>query len=114
MSGRPDTRMSDVRADLAAVRNDLTRLANDVSNLVTGQKNAARQSARGMVDQARDRAYARAHDVTKMGEVFASEARDRLSGANAEFEARVERNPITAVLVAAGIGLVLGLMSRSR
>ena len=43
-----------------------------------------------------------------------SEARDRLLDANAEFESRIERNPIRAVLIAAGIGLVLGLLSRSR
>ncbi|WP_158266736.1 DUF883 family protein [Alsobacter soli] len=106
--------MSDVRDDLAAVRNDLARLADTVSNMVSGQSRAARNNAQGMMDQARGQFYARANDVSKMGNMFASEARDRLHNANVEIESRIERNPITAVLIAAGVGLVLGLMSRSR
>ena len=118
MFGNQDTRMSDVRDDLAAVRNDLARLADTVSNMVSGQSRAAsraaRNNAQGMMDQARGQFYARANDVSKMGNMFASEARDRLHNANVEIESRIERNPITAVLIAAGVGLVLGLMSRSR
>ena len=114
MFGSQETRMSDVRDDLAAVRSDLARLADTVSNMVTGQSKAAGRTARGAVDQARDSVYSRAHDLGKAGEMFAHEARDRLTHANAEIESRIERNPVTAVLIAAGIGLVLGLMSRSR
>ena len=114
MFGSHDTRASDVRDDLSAVRNDLARLADTVSNLVSGQSSAARSNARSYVDQARDQLYSRANDVSKMGGMFASEARDRFSNANQEIESRIERNPITAVLIAAGVGMVLGLMSRSR
>ncbi|GGH26891.1 hypothetical protein GCM10007036_35040 [Alsobacter metallidurans] len=113
MFGSQETRMSDVRDDLAAVRNDLARLADTVSNMVAGRGGVAR-NARGAVDQARDKVYARANDLGKAGGMLADEARDRLNRANRQIENRIEHNPIRAVLIAAGVGLVLGLMSRSR
>jgi ElaB/YqjD/DUF883 family membrane-anchored ribosome-binding protein len=113
MLGSQD-RMSDVREDLTNVRNDLARLADTVSRMVLHRSRDAQGSVRGAVDQAREQVYGRAEDITKAGAMLTSEARDRLLDYNAEFENRIERNPIRAVLIAAGIGLVLGLLSRSR
>ena len=42
----------------------------------------------------------------------ASDAKDRLSGASSSLEASIERNPLTAVLIAMGAGLMIGLLSR--
>jgi ElaB/YqjD/DUF883 family membrane-anchored ribosome-binding protein len=40
--------------------------------------------------------------------------RDGALDKSADFERRIERNPLTAVLIAAGVGLAFGVMSRQR
>jgi len=44
----------------------------------------------------------------------ASHAQDGALGAAADFERRIERDPLTAVLIAAGIGIAIGMMTKSR
>ena len=39
---------------------------------------------------------------------------NRARSASGEIEASIERNPLTAVLIAFGVGMWLGMMSRSR
>jgi ElaB/YqjD/DUF883 family membrane-anchored ribosome-binding protein len=105
-------KVSDVTSELATVRNDLARLASTVGNLLssTATSSATRESMEDM----KDRLYSRASDWSSQGSHLASEARDRLYEANSELETRIERHPIAAVLIAAGIGMAIGLMSRSR
>lgn len=93
----------DLAADLAAVRTDLARLTESVSGLVKAQTSAASDTVFGAVDAARQ----------KLSDGAAG-AKDRLSGASSDLEATIERNPLTAVLIAAAAGLVIGLLSRGR
>ncbi len=109
-----ETRPADVGRDLDRLRADVARLGNTVTALVRSQSDSANSAVRDAAEQARDRVYARASDLGRSGQALAYEARDRLSHANASLEGQIERNPIMAVLVAAGIGLVLGLVSRHR
>jgi ElaB/YqjD/DUF883 family membrane-anchored ribosome-binding protein len=44
----------------------------------------------------------------------AASAQERVQSAQADLESSIERNPMTAVFVALGIGFVIGLMTRSR
>lgn len=109
-----DTRPSDVGHELERLRADFSRLADTVSSLLRDQSGSAQSSVRGFVDTAREQVASRAADLGRGGQAFAYEARDRISGANAALEHRIERNPLKSVLIAAGIGLVLGLISRHR
>lgn len=107
-------RTSDVTSELANVRNDLARLAGTVGNLLSSTADSAtRGSARDSVENMRDNLYSRASDWTSQGSHLASDARDRLYEANSVLENRIEKNPLAAVLIAAGIGMAIGLMSRS-
>jgi ElaB/YqjD/DUF883 family membrane-anchored ribosome-binding protein len=89
---------ADLTADLAALRADITRLSDTIAGLVRTQADHA-----GAVGDARDQ-LSRA----------AADAQDSALGAAADLERRIERNPLTAVLIAAGLGIMLGMMSRSR
>lgn len=107
-------RTSDVTSELANVRNDLARLAGTVGNLLSSTaESATRGSARDSMEDMRDNLYSRASKWGSQGSSMASDARDKLYDANSELEARIERHPLAAVLIAAGIGMAIGLMSRS-
>jgi ElaB/YqjD/DUF883 family membrane-anchored ribosome-binding protein len=97
--GEPTT--ADLNSDLAALRADIARLSDTISGLVRVQADQASAAMRGAVGDARDQ-LSRA----------AADAQDSARNAAVDVERRIERNPLTAVLIAAGIGMALGMMSR--
>jgi ElaB/YqjD/DUF883 family membrane-anchored ribosome-binding protein len=98
-----DFASSDLTADMAALRADIVRLSDTVAAMVRLQADAAGAAVKGAVGDARDQ-------ISQA----ASSAQDSAFGAAADIERRIEKNPLTAVLIAAGIGMALGMMSRSR
>jgi ElaB/YqjD/DUF883 family membrane-anchored ribosome-binding protein len=100
----------DLSSDFSSLREDIRRLTNVVSDLASDQIEGTRGSVMGTMDTARDR-------LSKTANRFASnasDATDKVRGAGAEIEARIERNPMTAVMIAIVGGLLIGAMSRSR
>jgi ElaB/YqjD/DUF883 family membrane-anchored ribosome-binding protein len=93
----------DLAASLAAIRADITRLSDTMAGLMRGQADVAGAAVKGAVDDARSQ-------ISQT----ASYAQDSAFGIAADVERRIERNPLTAVLIAAGIGLALGMMTKSR
>jgi ElaB/YqjD/DUF883 family membrane-anchored ribosome-binding protein len=102
MSRSADDSPGDLAADLAALRRDVARLAETMSALVQQQTQAAGHRVSEAVGDARDRIASTAAD-----------AQDRVRAAGGEIEACIERNPLMSVLIALGVGLSLGLLSRS-
>jgi ElaB/YqjD/DUF883 family membrane-anchored ribosome-binding protein len=98
-----DFTSSDLNVDLAALRADIARLSDTVAAMMRAQADAAGAAVRGAVGDARDQLSQ-----------AASNAQDSAFGAAADLERRIEKNPLTAVLIAAGIGMALGMMSKSR
>jgi ElaB/YqjD/DUF883 family membrane-anchored ribosome-binding protein len=98
-----DFAASDLSADLAALRADITRLSDSMAGLVKAQANSAGAAMRGVMGDARDQLSQ-----------AAGQAQDSAFGVATDLERRIEKNPLTAVLIAAGIGLALGMMSKSR
>jgi ElaB/YqjD/DUF883 family membrane-anchored ribosome-binding protein len=98
-----DFAASDLSADLDALRADITRLSDTMAGLLKAQANSAGAAVRGAVGDAREQLSQ-----------AANQAQDSALGAAADLERRIERNPLTAVLIAAGIGMALGMMSKSR
>src|SRR5262249_50067528 len=94
---------TDLNTDLAALRADLARLTDTVAAILRTQADTTGATVRGAVGDARDQLSQ-----------AASNAQDTAFGAAADLERRIERNPLAAVLIAAGIGIVLGMMSKSR
>jgi ElaB/YqjD/DUF883 family membrane-anchored ribosome-binding protein len=97
--GEPTT--ADLNSDLAALRADIARLSDTIAGLVRVQADQAGATMRGVVGDARDQ-LSRA----------AADAQDSARNAAVDLERRIEKNPLTAVLIAAGIGMALGMMSR--
>jgi ElaB/YqjD/DUF883 family membrane-anchored ribosome-binding protein len=94
---------SDLAADLAALREDIMRLSDAVAGLVRAQTDAAGAAVKDAVGEAREHLSQ-----------AASQAQDSALGAFADLERRIEKNPLTAVLIAAGVGMVFGMMNRTR
>ena len=100
----------ELSSDFSALRDDLRRLTHVVSDLAGDRAESTRSSLRGSVDRARDRFS----DTADRFASQASSAGDRVRGAGAELESRIERNPMTAVMIAIVGGLIIGALSRSR
>ena len=93
----------DLTADFAALRRDVARLTETIGELVQRQTQSVGLRASEAVGEARDR-------VTNT----AAEAQGQLRSASGEIEASIEHNPMTAVLIAFGVGMSLGVLGRSR
>lgn len=89
--------------DYAALRDDISKLSETVAKLVAKQTEDAGAKVKDAMESAR----------TVMADT-ASKAQDRAMTAGAEIEASIERNPYSAVLIALGVGVALGLLNRSR
>ena len=103
MTQNAESATGDITADLAALREDVTRLAETLNGLVQHQTQAAGTHLSDAVSDARDKIASAAAD-----------AQERILAAKSEIEASIERNPLTAVLIALGIGVSIGWFSRSR
>jgi ElaB/YqjD/DUF883 family membrane-anchored ribosome-binding protein len=94
----------DFSADLAALRDDVAKLSSSVSDFIRSQTaSATTDTVADAVDNARQ----------KISDT-ASKAQDHISGASADLEATIERNPLAAVLVALVAGILVGMLSRGR
>ena len=93
----------DLPADLAALRKDVAHLAATMSELAQHQAEAAGHRVSGAAGDVKDRIAS-----------TAAGAQSCVCAAGGEIEAYIERNSLTAVLIALGVGISLGLLSRSR
>ena len=93
----------DFATDLAALRQDVARLAATMSELLRNQTRAAGHRVFEVVGDARD-----------MLSGTAANAQNHVGAARDALEARGGRHPLTMTLVALGVGLSLGLLSRRR
>ncbi|MDF2118970.1 hypothetical protein PY365_25710 [Roseiarcaceae bacterium H3SJ34-1] len=89
--------------DYNSLREDIAKLSDTVSKLVAKQAEEASAKVKDAMGSAK----------TVMSDT-ASKAQDRALSAGAEIEASIERNPYSAVLIALGVGVALGLLNRSR
>ncbi|MBV8567979.1 MAG: DUF883 family protein [Methylobacteriaceae bacterium] len=90
-------------ADFNDLRNDIAKLTETVTSLVKGQADAASATVMEALDTAKGSIA-----------TTAAEAGDRVTTLGTELEATIERNPLTSVLVALGIGLMAGMMTSAR
>jgi ElaB/YqjD/DUF883 family membrane-anchored ribosome-binding protein len=94
---------SAIAADLVQLRADIASLKDSIADLVRGEAGQARATIRNA-----------AKDAKSQVSNAAANAQDSALAVAADFERNIEKNPLTAVLIATGIGLVLGILSRSR
>lgn len=102
MASKTENSAVDISADLANLRDDVAKLSASVAELLRQQTTQTQDKVRGAVDNAREQL---AHS--------AADAKESVRSASAELESSIERNPLTAVMIAMLCGLVLGMMGRS-
>jgi ElaB/YqjD/DUF883 family membrane-anchored ribosome-binding protein len=93
----------DFSSDLAALRDDVTKLTSSVTEFIRSHTAATSSNVVDAVGSAKQ----------KISDT-ASKAQDRVTGASADLESTIERNPLAAVLIAMVVGLVVGGLSRGR
>jgi ElaB/YqjD/DUF883 family membrane-anchored ribosome-binding protein len=106
--------MGDVGADLAQLKADLGKLAASVASLVESQGQSAAATVKGRVRAAAATAEDAASRVAEEGRYAYDQTRAAVVNAGDDVSRMVERNPIAALGIALGVGLVIGMMSRRR
>jgi len=99
---------SEVARDLDAVSEQFEVLRRDVAALVEMLGDLAGSTARG----GRKTVERTADEYMRMGRQRADEAVSQARALEEELEAKITRNPLTAVLIALGLGFLIGMMSR--
>ncbi len=101
-------------ADLAALRADVARLTETMSTLAQNQAGHASAAVSESMEKARVVLDEAIEALTQTGRDLANEASGRLRNMGTEVGASIERNPLTAVMIAAALGLVIGMLGRDR
>jgi ElaB/YqjD/DUF883 family membrane-anchored ribosome-binding protein len=96
-----DGSTEDLVAQLETIRADVAKLTSILSKIATDE-----------VDTARTKVRDAASAIGDQGERLAGAARDSVQSSAHEVEAAIQRNPLSAVLVAVGLGFLFGMFSR--
>ena len=92
----------DLRAELADLRSDMAALVDTLARMAEGEAGSALNSIR-------DRLSA----LAETGEETAAKAGAQIKDAFGAVESTIERNPMTAALIALGLGVFIGMTRRS-
>jgi ElaB/YqjD/DUF883 family membrane-anchored ribosome-binding protein len=110
-----ETAANDLSADIAQLRDDLGRLSASVADLVRSQAKGAATAVRDKVNDnlasMGDAVSERAANASASAFRFADGAQDRIHAAGDNIQGSIEKNPLAAALIAAGLGLAIGLMT---
>ncbi len=87
---------------LTSLRQDLSHLSSTVTDFIKSRANEASAQVKDAAD-----------DATSTATRLAHQAADAVKSTGAELEARIEKNPWNSVLIAGGIGLILGMLTRN-
>jgi ElaB/YqjD/DUF883 family membrane-anchored ribosome-binding protein len=101
----------DVSSDLKQLRDDFSRLSDSVADLVKAQTNSASGAIRDGVANIGGAIADKAQGLSSSAVQMTNSAQETMRSASHDIEASIERNPLTAVMIAAGIGMVLGMVS---
>lgn len=93
----------DIADDLAALRRDIAHLTEAMRGLAEDKTQAAGLRLSEAMGDAKNKISNAADDASK-----------QVWMASGEIEAAVDRNPLTAVLIALGVGIAIGLVSKTR
>jgi ElaB/YqjD/DUF883 family membrane-anchored ribosome-binding protein len=91
----------ELEEEVARLRADIAALADTLKGLAGAEAKSAAEALRGGAD----RVAASAHSAADRAQASAREGYDAL-------QTTVEKNPLTALLLALGLGFIVGAMSR--
>ena len=106
--------MAELTDDLIRIREDLGRLTETVTQLLAVGSGSVSERVRGTVEEARRNLAGSADTVMQSSRDCMHGAGGMMRDAAGRLGSSVERNPLTAVMVAAALGLVVGMMGRGR
>jgi ElaB/YqjD/DUF883 family membrane-anchored ribosome-binding protein len=92
-----------VAADFTALRRDIAHLIETLSGILDQQAQASGARVSDAVEGVKDKIAHAAGDARKSAEA----AGDEITG-------YIDRNPLTAILIAIGLGLFVGVITRPR
>lgn len=97
------TSSTDTSSELSNLRAEVSRLSEVIANRARSEADSAGQMISDTMA-----------DLGKRSKEVAAVARDKVQETGFEVEDAISRNPWGAVMIAGGIGLVLGMLSRQR
>jgi len=97
-----------IRADIAALTDSIGRLGGDMSDLRATMRQTVNDAAKDAVDAGEEILS----EAMKLGSDAADTAADAARATKSSLEAEIKRNPISAVLIALGVGFVIGAIGR--
>ena len=103
----------DLQHDIEAIRADIAALTDAVGKLASEAVKAQAAIAKDMKKAAKNAGHVGAEmweDTVQLGSDTADAAADAAHAGMATLESQIKRNPMSAVLVALGIGFVVGLI----
>ena len=103
MSDATKAKEASVSDEITVLKQDIARLTAAVSDLLKLEAGQARSKVEDVVI-----------DLYNEGRDKLGQAGARAKSLSDELNHTIERNPTTSVLTALGIGLIVGLLSRSR
>ena len=103
MTSNIDKATGDMAAEFSALRHDVAGLTATLGELLHLQTKAAGAGLTDVIGSAQEKI---ADGVADAGV--------RVRAAGNEIEASIERNPLTALLIVFGLGMSVGMISRSR
>ena len=109
-----DPGMDDITSDLAALRADIARLTDTMTTMAQNQAGTTSQALADTMEKARLVLADATDTLTRSGRDLANEATGRIKTMSTEMGASIERNPLTAVMIAAALGLMIGMLGRDR
>lgn len=104
--------MNELSQDLSRIRDDLGKLTDTVAQMLTGGGGSVRGRVMSAVEDTRQNLSGTAESMMHSGRDYMVGATDQLRDAGGRLESSIERNPLTAVMVAAALGLFVGMMGR--
>jgi ElaB/YqjD/DUF883 family membrane-anchored ribosome-binding protein len=99
---------------LDRLRNDITAINTSVSNLAKAGVSEGRERVVEQLDELAQRTNELGEEITARGRRAARQAGDQASAVTRDLEDAINRNPLTAMLVALGLGFIIGMTSRGR
>jgi ElaB/YqjD/DUF883 family membrane-anchored ribosome-binding protein len=98
---RTEAQSEELVAQIEALRKDVATISTTLANLV-----------RTGAEEGRDRLSRQANYYMEEGRRQADEAMAQARAMGEELESQIGRNPLTSVLIALGLGFLIGVISR--
>lgn len=102
----------DIGQHLERLRTDVATLSETVKRLASESVASAKSQAGDAANRVTREAGAAGHQIYKDAASLGHDAANAASAASGQIETQIARNPLTSVLVALGVGFVIGLSSR--